>query len=107
MSVASEIRGLVEAAIRRLGQDNALWAPIHGGEWTAMNGAVVIINKATRFCVKPSYRVIHPEFGVFNGYLNGVTGRNVGKAAQVMTKSQMEAERSYDAPKAIAEALSQ
>lgn len=104
MSVTSEIKGLVESAIRIL--DDGDWSPLQGGEWNASNGALVIINKPTRFCVKPSYRVVHPEFGVFVGNLNGATGRNVGKSAQVMTKQRMDAERSYDMQASIAAALS-
>lgn len=99
----TQIKSLVDSAIRML--DNGEWSPLMGGEWDAANGARVIINKATRFCVKPSYRVIHPLFGVYIGYLNGSHGRNVGTPAQVMTKQQMDAERSYDASANIAAAL--
>jgi len=103
MKIETEIKNLVASAIRILDGDG--WSPLCGGEWTAMNGAIVIINKPTRFCVKPSYRVVHPLFGVWIGYLNGSSGRNVGKAAQTMTAEQMDAERAYDPQNSIAAAL--
>lgn len=103
MSVNSEVKGLVETAIRVL--DGGNWSPLEGGEYDARNGAKVIINRPTRFCIKPSYRVIHPEFGVFIGYLNGTTGRNVGKSAQIMTREQMARDQTYDPTEEIAKAL--
>ncbi len=46
----------------------------------------------TRFCVKASYRVVGGEVGVWVGYLNGASHKNVGKPNQLYTPEQLARE---------------
>lgn len=102
-SNAAQIKSLVESAIRML--DDGVWQPANGGEWTAMNGAQVILNVATRFSPRPHYRVIHPLFGVWTGALNGSSGRNIGKPCQLFTAEQVVRDRSFNPQQSIMGAL--
>ena len=92
---STEIKNLVESAIRvsddSLPNRETVWSPMDGADWTAGNGARVIIQPPTRFCIKASYRVIHPLFGVWVGYLNGSLGRRIGAPRLYMTAEQLKA----------------
>lgn len=83
----TEIKNLVESAIRSLHCPE--WSPLNGGEWKAANGARVIIQKPTQYCIKASYRVVHPLLGAWAGYLNGLTGHKIGAPRNYMTQAQV------------------
>jgi len=91
---STEIKNLAESAIRCLSdntESEIAWSPMDGGDWLAANGARVIIQPPTRFCIKASYRVIHPIFGAWAGYLNGSLGRTIGAPHCYMTGEQVKA----------------
>lgn len=87
----SRIKSIVETAIRML--DEGDWNPSQGGAWQSNYVDIrVEFNKPTRFCVKASYRVVGGEVGVWVGYLNGASHKNVGKPNQLYTPEQLARE---------------
>ena len=87
----SRIKSIVEAAIRMLNEDG--WNPSHGGVWQSNHVNLrVEFYKPTRFCVKASYRVIGEDVGLWAGYLNGASHKNVGKPNQIYTPEELAEE---------------
>lgn len=86
-----KIKSIVETAIRML--DEGGWNPSQGGVWQSKHVDLrVEFNKPTRFCVKASYRVVGGAIGVWTGYLNGASHKNVGKPNQLYTPEQLARE---------------
>jgi hypothetical protein len=85
------VRKIVETAIRMLDENG--WSPAFGGVWSSKHVDVTVeFNKPTRFCTKASYRVKGSEIGVWMGYLNGASHKNIGKPVQVYTPEQLARE---------------
>ena len=85
------IKSIVETAISML--DECGWSPSQGGIWQSHHADFrVEFNKPTRFCVKTSYRVVGREIGVWVGYLNGASHKNIGKPNQLYTPEQLARE---------------
>jgi len=92
MMKIAQIKSIVETAMRMLDEDG--WNPSHGGAWQSKHIDVSVdFNKPTRFCTKASYRVVGKEIGVWAGYLNGASHKNIGKPKQIYTPEQMARER--------------
>lgn len=87
----SHIKRLVETAIRMLDENG--WNPSHGGTWVSKFVDVsVTFEKPSRWCTKTSYQVLGEEVGLWRGYMNGVSHKNIGKATQIYTPEQLKAE---------------
>ena len=94
MKESTKIKKLVQTAMRAM--DDKGWNPGCGGEWRSPFSDVhVIFNPPTRYCVKASYRVISADLGIWTGYLNGVTHKNIGRPVQIMTAAQLKEEQSH------------
>ena len=88
---ARHVKNLVETAIRLL--DRPGWHPKDGGEWKSKDPeAVITFHKGNRFQPKPCYTLCGPEFGLWVGNLNHLTGRNVGKPTQNFTPEQIKSQ---------------
>lgn len=86
-----KIKSIVETAIRML--DEGGWNPSQGGVWQSKHVDLrVEFNRPTRFCVKASYRVVGRDVGVWVGYLNGASHKNIGKPNQIYSPEQLARE---------------
>lgn len=92
MKPETEIKNLVQTAIRQLEHvfEGKKWTPLQGGQFAAMNGAVITFNKPTRFCPAATYSVLHPLFGKYGGKLSGAVAKNIGRPSLIYTKEQLE-----------------